>query len=183
MKALGNEYESAKASTGEFTRLPAGGYIAEITAVEDKADKEYLAITFDIAIGEFKAYYSDDWGKDHPYAHQFVRSYKEKALGMFKGFLQAVDKSNGTKLEAKAKTGLNEQELIGKRIGVVIGYEEYESDRGDVRERSRVTATRSVEAIERGDFKVPELKKLAAAPAGHAPEGFESVSADDLPFF
>jgi len=182
MKALGNEYENAKASTGEFTRLPAGGYIAEIKAVEDKADKEYLAITFDIASGEFKGFYSDEWGQAHPYAHQFVRSYKDKALGMFKGFLQAIDKSNGTKFEAQAKTGLNERDLVGKRIGVVIGYEEYNSDRGEVRERSRVTATRSVEAIERGDFKVPELKKLAA-PAGPAPEGFENINPDELPFF
>ena len=33
MKPLGKAYKDAEASTGDFKRLPAGGYIAKITAV------------------------------------------------------------------------------------------------------------------------------------------------------
>ena len=183
MKPLGKAYEDAEASTGEFKRLPAGGYIAKITAVEDKDDKEYLSITFDIAEGEFKAFYSDVWGKEHPYAHSFVRSYKEKALGMFKGFLQAVDESNSTDFVKRAEKGFPENELVGKLIGVLIGYEEYRSDRGELRERTRVTATRSVETIRSGNYKVPELKKLEdSMPSSGPVKGFEQVNEADLPF-
>ena len=180
MKPLGTEYKNAKASTGDFKRLPVGGYIAKITAVEDKADKLYLGITYDIAMGEFEGFYSDEWGQAHPYAHNFVRSYKEQALGMFKGFLHAVDESNGTKFEEQAENGLDEKLLVGKRIGLVIGYEEYETDRGEVRERTRVAAVRSVDAIVKGDYKVPEVKKIAPAPS--APAGFEAINPDDVPF-
>ena len=183
MKPLGKAYEDAEASTGEFKRLPAGGYVAKITSVEDKDDKEYLNITFDIAEGEFKAFYSDEWGKEHPYAHSFVRSYKDKALGMFKGFLKAVDASNGTKFEERAKKGFPEGELVGTRIGVLIGYEEYRSNRGEIAQRTRVAGVRSVQAIRDGNFKVPELKKLEDNQPSSGPvKGFEQVNAADLPF-
>ena len=183
MKALGKAYKDAEASTGDFKRLPAGGYIAKITAVEDKADKEYLNITFDIAEGEFAAFYSDEWGKEHPYAHSFVRSYKEKALGMFKGFLRSVDESNGTKFESRAEKGFPEGELVGKVVGLLIGYEEYRTNRGDIGQHTRVTSTRSVETIRSGNFKVPELKALGETQTANSPvAGFEQVNEEDLPF-
>lgn len=51
MKAL-NGYNEVKASTGEYARLPAGGYVCKITKVEDVAAKEYLRVSFDIYEGE-----------------------------------------------------------------------------------------------------------------------------------
>lgn len=183
MKALGTEYENAKANTGDFTRLPAGGYVARITAVENtEGDKPYLTVTYDIAEGEYKDYYADDWGKEHPFAHQFRQYYTPKALGAFKGFLFAVDKSNGTDFVEKAKTGLNEKELIGKQVGLVIGYKERLTDRGEVRDVSYVNKYRTVDGIREGRFKVPELVKLPTN-AGTPPAGFENIAPDDLPFF
>ena len=190
MKALGTDYKNATISTGDFTRLPAGGYIAEITAVEDKTDKEYLNITFDIAMGEFKAFYSDEWGKAHPYAHTFVRSYKKtgdpkkdaRIMGMFKTFLHAIDESNGTNYEPQAETGFDENLLKGKRIGLVIGYEEYESDRGEIRERTRVTAVKSTDDITKGNYKVPEVKRIAPAAAPSPADDFIRINPDDVPF-
>lgn len=197
MKPLGNIYKTAEVS-GDFKRLPAGGYIAEIKAVEDKTDKSYLNITFDIAEGEFRGFYADEWGKEHPYAHAFVRSYKQtgdaekdkKIMGMFKGFLRTIDRDNGTTFEAQAETGLNEGALVGKRIGLVLGYEEYNSDRGEIRERLRVSKTLSVDDIKSGNYKVPDVKRLApmGAPVVSAtystavPQGFESIAPEDIPF-
>lgn len=193
MRPLGNAYRDAEASTGEFQRLPAGGYIARITAVKDVPDKLYLQITFDIAEGEFKAFYAET-DAAHEWLHSFVRSYKETALGMFKGFLKAIDESNDTGFEAQAEKGFDERKLVGKLIGILVGYEEYISNRGDVRERVRVTGTRTVKTIREGKFKVPELKKLSddqarpaqqAAPAYESPvDGFTpmAVNEEDLPF-
>ncbi len=184
MKAFGKAYENIEAANGgNFKKLPAGGYIAEIKAVEDVPAKEYLKVIYDIATGEFKGIYSDDWGKEHPYAHSFVRSYKEKALGMFKGFLRSVDESNGTKFESRAEKGFPEGELVGKVVGLLIGYEEYRTNRGDIGQRTRVTATRSVETIRSGNFKVPELKALGETQTANSPvAGFEQVNEEDLPF-
>lgn len=186
MKPLGKAYADATANTGDFQRLPAGGYIAKITAVRDVDDKSYLLITFDIAEGQLKGFYAKT-DAEHEYTHQFIRSYKEKALGMFKGFLKAVDNSNGTNFEPAAENGFQEQQLVGKIVGIIASYEEYMSNRGEIRERMRIN-TRSVETIRDGNYTVPELKKLeagAAATAGSGGSpvpGFEQINADDLPF-
>lgn len=195
MKALGNIYKTAEVAT-EYKKLPANGYICEIKAVEDKADKEYLSIIFDIAEGEFKAFYADEWSKEHPYAHALVRSYKQtgniekdkKIMGMFKSFLRTIDKDNGTNFEMQAENGLPEGALVGKRVGLVLGYEEYNSDRGEVRERLRVSAVKPIDDIRSGNFRVPEVKRLAPTGASvvsystMAPQGFESINAEDIPF-
>lgn len=184
MKPLGTEYENAKANTGDFVRLPAGGYVVRITDVENtEGDKPFLTITYDIAEGEYKDYYADDWGKDHPFAHQFRQYYTPKAYGAFKGFLFAIDKSNGTDFVEKAKRGLNERELIGKQVGLVIGYKEHLTDRGEVREVSYVDKYRTVDGIREGRYKIPDVKKLPTASAGTPPAGFENIAPDDLPFF
>lgn len=182
MKALGKTYSDAEASGMDFERLPAGGYIVKITAVKDEANKEYLALVYDIAEGEKKGFYADEWGQEHPYAHRLIASYKEKALGMFKGRLKAIDESNGTNFAERAATGFDEQELVGKIVGMVIGYEEYETDRGDVRERSYVKAVCAADRIRRGEFKVPELKTLAPTAPAAPVAGFETIKDEDLPF-
>lgn len=185
MKALGKIYSDTAAQADGFERLPAGGYICKITEVKDETAKEYLSVVFDIAEGPKKGFYNDNWGKDHPFAHRFIISYKETALGMFKGRLNAIDESNGTELAKEAVTGLKEQQLVGKLVGLVIGYEEYETDRGEVRERTYVKEVRSVDKIRSGDFKVPELKRLKSEAAAPARDGFTPFSAIDeaqIPF-
>lgn len=185
MKALGKVYNDTEASTGDFERLPAGGYVCRIETVTDFPDKEYLSLVYDIAEGEKKSFYGDDWGKDHPNAHRLIMSYKEKALGMLKGRLRAIDESNGTSFEQQAVTGLDEKQLTGKLVGLIIGYEEYATDRGEVRERTYVKTAVSVEKIRKGEFKVPELKKLKEAAADPAKDGFTPFSGIDesqIPF-
>ena len=183
MEALGKAYDDAEA-TGTFERIPAGGYVVKITEVKDETARDYLRVVYDIAEGPQKGFYSDDWGKEHPFAHNFILSYKETALGMFKGRLKAIDESNGTDFVKEAVTGLKEQQLVGKLVGVVIGYEEYETDRGEVRERSYVKEVRSVEKIRTGDFKVPELKKLGekTAKSEDPAAGFTPFNDAELPF-
>lgn len=181
MKPLGKAYRDAEASTGEMRRLPAGGYIVKITAVEDVTDKEYLRIVFDVAEGQFKAFYANV-DAEHNYRCSFIRSYKEKALGMFKGFLKSVDESNGTEYEPKAEKGFDEQQLVGKVVGLIVSYEEYRTNRGEIGQRM-VANTRPVTTIRDGRFTVPELKKLGDAQASNSPvKGFEQVNEADLPF-
>lgn len=184
MITFSTDYKNVKANTGDFVRLPAGGYVAQITAVEYKeGDKPFLECTFDIAEGEYKGFYSDDWGKEHPYAHQFRQYQTPKSEGAFKGFLHNIDASNGTDfVKSTENTGrLDERELVGKYIGLVIGYRERVTDRGEVREVSYVNKYRTVDGIRNGRYKVPELQKLPAQPA-MAPEGFENLRADEIPF-
>ncbi len=169
-------YNEAVASGG-YTRLPAGGYIIKITSVTDQDDKQYLKVLFDIAEGPEKDRFKEE---EYDSRHSFVRSYKEKALGMFKAFIKAVDATNGTDFDSRIEKGFPEQELVGKKLGVVIGYEEYISDRGETKERMRIAKCCPDADIRQGNFKVPELKKLVDSPAPIS--GFSAIPDGDLPF-
>lgn len=194
MLAFGKIYKDAEPVTfSDRKKLPAGGYICEITDVENVANKSYLNIVYDIAEGEFSALYADAWSKEHPYTHSFVRSYKSTGdekkdktiMGMMKAFLEAVDESNGTTFaeQAKTKAGFDENALKGKKIGLVIRYEEYETERGEIKERTRVHSMMPVEEIRAGNYTVPDVKRLAPEkPAAPVP-GFDAIKPDDLPFF
>ena len=97
-----NNFETVQATTGEFKRPTPNGYICKITLADDypfdanTGKGDYLKIEYDIAHGEFKDYYTEQYnrfGGDF-WAATMFRSYKEKALGMFKHFTNCVENSN-----------------------------------------------------------------------------------------
>ena len=156
-----NNFDEIQESTGQFRRLPPGGYICAIYHAEDVPSKEYLKIDFDVVKGDEKGYfkklYDSDTRSDKkwPNAGTTYRSYKETALPMFKGFITSVEKSN-----KNFKWDWDEKKLEKKYFGAVIGDEEYQTQKGAVRIRNRIVQIHSVETIEKGDFDIPELKKL-----------------------
>jgi len=183
MKKIDN-WEKVQASA-DHTRLAAGGYVVKIIKVEDKPDREYLTIVWDIAEGPEKGRYSDDWGKANEYAHRFIRSYKESALGMFKAFITAVEESNEGFIWTKAKW--NEQALVGKLVGIVLGEETYDNDRGETKTRLYLKTALSADKIRTGQFIVPDIRKAperALEGLTEAPEvAFNNpINEDDLPF-
>ena len=168
---------------GEFRRPAPGAYICGIYKVEDFAKQEYLKVTYDIIEGEFKGYYEEQ-RKNNPdwtWAGAYVKSYKEKALPMFKRFCTAVSRSNGKYVFDGGKTNSDEKTLKGKKIGLLLGEEEYEGNDGTIKKRLYVVREFSIDKIK--DQQVPELKKLKvetpAAPATddngfmNIPEGLE----------
>ena len=192
----------------EFTRFrnPVGGFICEIKTVEDVADREYLKVGYDIAEAlsedqkEFVGMYAKRKAeRDFDYPTTVV-SYKENSLPFFKGFVTALENSN-----KGYKWDNDENKFVGKKIGFVIGEEEYEGrDKNGmpkVKVRTYVAERHSVQAIKDGDFEVPEFKKLSqpvvdrpvnpfeqsvnSAPITPDPiegGGFEAVDDDDCPF-
>lgn len=155
-----NDWENIKESS-DFKRLEAGAYICAIKFVEDVPEKEYLKIYFDIVKGDNKGYfqklYDSDTRKDKkwPIAGTLIRSYKDSALSMFKGFITAIEKSN-----KGYKWDFNEKSLVKKYIGLIIADEEYLTQKGAKRVRNYVASVRSLDAIEKGDFTIPALKEL-----------------------
>ena len=145
---------------GEFTRPAPGAYICGIVKAEDVASKEYLKITYDIIEGEFKGYYKEmrannpEW----EWAGAYVKSYKEKALPMFKRFCTAVSRSNGKFVFDGGNTNHDEKTLKGKKIGLLLGEEEYTGNDGRIKTRLYVVREFSIDKL--ADQKVPELKKL-----------------------
>lgn len=156
-------YDSIQASSGEFARPGNGGYILEIVNVTDvpynaqTGKGDYLKIDYDIAVGDFKGYYTSQnerFGGGKWFAN-VIRSYKEKALGMFKHFTNCVEESN-----PGFKWNWQEDKLIGCRFGATLQEEEYLNNEGEVRTKLVVKDIKTVKQIMDGDFKVPTTKKL-----------------------
>ena len=182
MKKIEN-YEKVQASSGEFARPTAGGYICKIINVEDvpmneQGKGDYLRIEYDIALGDFAGYYKEQnsrWGGN--WNASFIRSYKEKALGMFKHFTNCIEQSN-----TGYEWDWNEKGLIGKVIGLVLGEEEYKNSSGEIKTKLVVNRITTVEEINNCDYKVPSLKKLPPEqPIGNI-DDFVPAEEDDLPF-
>lgn len=172
---------------GEGRRIPAGKYIIIIRKAEDVSDKEYLKITYDIADGEYKGYY-DDMRKRFPdsqWIGAYVKSYKQKALPMFKRFCSAVSKSNGGFIFDGNTVNADETTLIGKKLGIVLAEEEYYSNSGELRTRLFVHSECPIDRLE--SMRVPECKRLKddktmAKPADDSFMTIEEGAADEVPF-
>lgn len=109
---------------GSFERLEPGAYVGVITAMTDEEGKQYVRMLFDIAEGKHKGFFSDDFYKDKPWAHQMVLSYKDKALPMLKGRMETINKCNSG-FDAMAAFDANLGLFVGKRVGLVMREEEY----------------------------------------------------------
>ena len=144
---------------GESRRLPAGGYICKYTNVEDNPKKSYLYMEFDIAEGEYKGYYKELEERLDFWGGRCYRSYTEKALPMFKRMCSAVTKSNKGFI-FDGNEHCDEETLIGKKVGMIMGEEEYIGNDGSVKTRLYVVREVDVADIKAGKFKVPALKKL-----------------------
>ena len=178
-----NDFDKVQENGGGFKRIPDGAYIVGVKKGEDVSDKEFLRLELDICKGEYKNWYQQQYDADNrdtkywPRDGVLVRSYKEKALPFFKGFITAVTKSN-PKFEWK----WNEQDLKNKVFGVVVGTEEYLKKNGGVGTRPYIDSVHSVEAIEKGDYTVPDVKKLDPTKTTSKPaEPFVNPFSDSAP--
>ena len=173
MKPIKNIASVQEASTGESKRLSAGGYICKYTVVQDNPSKEYLYMEFDIADGEYKGYYKDLAERLDFWGGKCYRSYKEKALPMFKRMCSAVTKSNKGFI-FDGDEHCDETTLIGKKVGLILGEEEYIGNDGSTKTRLYVVREVAVDDIKEGKFKVPELKRLEGSVATTTPKADDS---------
>ena len=180
-------FENVQAVTGDFARPTAGGYICKIVNVVDTpmdantGKGDYLRVEYDICDGEFSGFYMEQYSKfGGTWNASFIRSYKEKALGMFKHFVNCVEKSN-----SGYTWNFVESELIGKVVGLVLGEEEYKNNNGEVKTKLAVKEVKTVEQIKSGDFKVPAPKKLQEEASNSdfmTPAFMPAMKDEDLPF-
>ncbi len=194
MKKL--NWGNVEAASEGYAAPPAGGYVLAICSVEDHADKEYLKIYCDIAgvadkaNEQFVGYYGQRKERSFKIPlFSFIRSYKDSALVFFKSFLVALEKSGNAGFVADRFNG-NEQQFCGMVVGAVLGQEEYVYN-GKLRIRLKVEHLCSVERIQKGDFKIPELKKVdpAAVPVAAPTSSMDSfgtnvplLNDEEIPF-
>ena len=149
---------------GEFKKLPAGIYAVKLTSVKDNSEAKYFEITCDIIHGEYAGYFKAQVDAGLKDGSKTIRSYTDKALPFFKGFITAVEKSN-----PGYTWDWDESKLVGKKVVAVFGEEEYEKD-GEVRVGTKLVEFRSADAWKEGKITVPPLKKLPPKEVEPAPE-------------
>ena len=152
-----------EAGSGNYKKLPAGGYIIRILKCEDVPERNRLDFYFDIAEGEYKGFYNDRYKSDtretKKWEGRFSKSYdsnNERALPFFKQFVTSVQNSN----KGFVWDGEHEQQFVKKIVGVTFREEEYQDNTGKVRTSCKPDMFHSADKIRSGDFEVRELKKL-----------------------
>jgi len=142
----------------DYKRLVAGGYNIQVLKCKENEAKEYYELIYDIAEGEFKGIYSEDYYKDEDkdFRHRIIVSYKNGNLSNVKRLIEVVEQSN---------PGLNwsgaPEELNGALLGAVFQEEEYEARDGSVGVSiSNFATLKTTMEIDAGEFKVPSLRKL-----------------------
>ena len=153
MKAI-NNWDNIKAASNN-ERPVSGGYVCIIRKVTDDPKNQCLVIEYDIAEGPFKNYAADTAERAGFWPLDFMKSYKEKALGFFKAMIEAVEQTNNG-----FRWTWDEQKLVGKGIGMVLREEEYENRKGEVKIRIKPYAFCTAMDIRTGNFTVPEIKTL-----------------------
>ena len=173
----------------DFEVLPAGGYIARIIDVDDRAWDRHIEpahlMHMDIADGEHTGLYmrnNQNSDKERWLTYWFAEPTDKSPdwlLSKVGGIQTSLKESN------EAVDLSNPHKWKGKLIGVVVGDEEAESSSGTIYTRPYVSYVCSADRIKEGNFKVPKLKKLESAPKPLAstelPDSF-SAAEDDIPF-
>lgn len=177
------DMDNVKAThSGEFDNPIPGGYVCHIVRATDVPNKKYLELEVDICEGEYKNFYTDLSSRAGFWGLRLYRSYKESAKGMFKGFIEDIGQSN-----SGFAWDWDEKKLEGMRFGAVIGEEEYQANDGQIKTRLKITTTKTVQQIDGGDYRVPDLKRLESANKSNAvvnnavPAGFAETQ-DETPF-
>ena len=181
----------------DFRSLPIGAYECVIMDARvnhnEQSGKDTFKVSVDIASGEFKDYfrnmYENDTRIDRKWNNNAVKylSYTGDNVAYFKGFITTVENSN-----ANYKWDWDETKLKGKKIGLVLGQEEYISQDGTTKLATKLREFRSIGKID--NIKIPKVKLLDGSyvdyeeyierqdnPLSDFKNEME-ISSDDLPF-
>lgn len=166
-----NDWDSVKASgtgSGNYV-VPIDGYICAIKDVKDDESKNCAVFDFDIVKGKYDHFFSKKFAEDVEsrgdkafWQGRFYCNYDKDNLSRWKGLITSFERSNPGKFTWNPEAP-DLSKMKNKLIGLIISQREKPGNNGAVFLNNYVVAYKSVESIENGDFKLPELKKLSAS--------------------
>ena len=156
-----------KKSMSASEPIPAGGYVAKIlnAKVEEYSWGEVLVISFDIAEGEYKDFFSKQYkentredkkwkGNFRLTVPQESNQYFDSQKRTFGNAIWAIEESNPS-----FRWAWDENALKGKMVGVLFRNYEYDVD-GRQGWSTECCTFVSVEDVRTGNFKQPKDKPL-----------------------
>lgn len=174
-------YDEANAYTGESFALPAGKYVCVIKQVqqtESASHRPQLAVLFDIAEGEYAGFYQKQYDAAKRSGNATWKGVHKQimdgtSLPFFKGLMTSIEKSNPGYFFPWGREN-NEKTLAGKKIGMIMGREQFKANDGTLKWATKVVQVRSLDGL--ADAEVPEDKlyeESSAAP--QAASGFPYI--------
>lgn len=151
---------------GEFETLELGGHEIVIMDAREYTSpttgNASLKISVDIAgkdkqAGFFKKQYDDNIAVDKKWPVGAIRylSLKDEQLAFLKGFISAVENSNsGFKFNIDG----NWDQLKGKKIVGVFGWEEYKDNDGNIKVATKLVQFRSLDKLK--EIQIPKVKLI-----------------------
>lgn len=171
---------------GEFKKLPPGGYICRIMKLEEAKNKsggDMIIAYLDIADGEYKGYFSDNYKAralkapgNAVWGCRLWQNVLDSTTGLtskgFKSFITSVEKSNPGFVSGNIWGEKFITFFKDKTIGCLFNNHHYISAAsGKEATVARAARVCSVDTIKKGDFKIPEdtyddsMDKINTAPA------------------
>lgn len=159
----------------DYEALPKGAYVMRILGVEMCTNSigEYIKIGMDVAEGEYKDFYMNDWkgqqGENKTWRCNYLLNIptddgSEKdgwTKRRFKTFTDALEESNdGYHFD------WDEQKFKGKLIGGLFNIREYEKNDGSIGSATNLAQVTTVQKVREGKYKLPADKLIQrTAPA------------------
>ncbi len=179
---------------GSFEKIELGGHICVIVDARiepTRSGNEMLVISYDFAVNDKQPGYFrnllDQDRKRNPQAKWRESGRIRQGFGteqsnpFFKRLINRIVESN-----PGYQWDWNEYGLKGKMFGGVFGHEEYENDKGEIKQAIKCMSVQNLEGI--FEAAIPEDKPLSKkepkATATSATQGntYLSIDDDDLPF-
>ena len=149
----------------EYEKISLGGHKGIIMKAEEytspQSGKTSLRVSVDTSKDDkqpeyFKEQYKNDNRIDKRWSNSAIKyislGEEENQVKMLKAFITAYENSNNCQFDWNKDW----EQLTGKKIGLVFGMEEYESQDGSLKTNNKLREFRSIDKVE--NIKIPKVK-------------------------
>ena len=160
-------YDEIEINEFDYVPISLGGHKGIIMKAEEytspQSGKTSLKVSIDTAKDDkqpeyFKEQYKNDNRIDKRWSNSAIKyislGEEENQVKMLKAFITAYENSNNCQFDWNK----NWEQLTGKKIGLVFGMEEYESQDGSLKTNNKLREFRSIDKVD--NVKIPKVKKL-----------------------
>ena len=162
-----SNYDNVEVMEFEFIPISLGGHKGIIMKAEEytspQSGKTSLKVSVDTSKDDkqpeyFAEQYKNDVRIDRKWSNSAIKyislGEEENQVKMLKAFITAYENSNNCQFDWNKDW----DQLKGKKIGLVFGMEEYESQDGALKTNNKLREFRSIDKID--NIKIPKVKKL-----------------------
>lgn len=160
-------YDEIEINEFDYVPISLGGHKGIIMKAEEytspQSGKTSLKVSVDTAKDDkqpeyFKEQYKNDNRIDKRWSNSAIKfislGEEENQVKMLKAFITSYENSNNCKFDWNKDW----DQLKDKKIGLVFGMEEYESQDGTLKTNNKLREFRSIDKVD--NIKIPKVKKL-----------------------